>query len=429
MTDVARIERLAGRGDGVTADGRYAPLAAPGDLFRFGADGAQLVEAGASRVAPPCRHFPACGGCQLQHVADPAYARWCEERIAWALRGVGLAAASYAPAHLSPPRSRRRATLRAVRTAAGAVLGFSGEASHRLVDMAECHVLHPALFALVAPLRALLARRLRPGHGAGVSLTLTDTGVDLLLSNLEAGSAAGAAELAGFAAAHDLARLAVEGPGGIEIIATRRPPEVALGGVAVRLPPLPFLQATRDGEAALVVAVTAACAGAARVADLFCGLGTFALPLAAAGARVLAADASGPAVAALDAAARGAGLAVATAHRDLFRRPLTAAELAGFDAVVFDPPRAGAKEQAAELARAAAPRIVAVSCNPATFARDAALLAGGGYRPGRIWPVGQFRWSTHIELVAEFLRPAGGLPATRRPGQTDALPGSSRGSA
>jgi 23S rRNA (uracil1939-C5)-methyltransferase len=412
MADVARIERLAGRGDGVTADGRYAPLAAPGDLFRFGAQGPELVESGACRVVPPCRHFPACGGCQLQHVADPAYARWCEERIAWALRGVGLAAAHYMPAHLSPPRSRRRATLRAVRTAAGAVLGFSSEGSHRLIDMAECLVLRPELFALVAPLRSLLARRLRPGHGAGVSLTLSDTGIDLLLSNLEVGGAGDAAELAGFAAAGDLARLSIEGPGGIEVIATRRPPVVTLGGVEVRLPPVPFLQATQDGEAALVAAVLDAVAGARRVADLFCGLGTFALPLAARGAAVMAVDASGPAAAALGEAARVARPGVTVAHRDLFRRPLTATELAGFDAVVFDPPRAGAKEQAAELARSGVPRVVAVSCNPATFARDAALLAGGGYRPGRVWPVGQFRWSTHIELVAEFERSANELPAT-----------------
>jgi 23S rRNA (uracil1939-C5)-methyltransferase len=418
MSEVARIERLAGRGDGVTSDGRYAPLAAPGDLFRFGPQGAELVEAGADRVTPVCAHFPQCGGCQLQHVADPAYARWCEERIAWALRGVGLAAAAYAPAHLSPPRSRRRATLRAVNTAAGVVLGFSSEASHRLVDMTECHVLRPELFALVGPLRALLSGRLAPGHGGGVSLTLSDTGVDALLSNLDVGNAAAAAGLAAFAAAHDLARLAVEGPGGIEIIAERRAPVAEMGGVAMRLPPAPFLQSTQDGEAALVAAVRDATRGARRLADLFCGLGTFTLPLAADGGHVVAVDASRPAVTALDEAARGAGLRVETQHRDLFRRPLGAAELVGFDAVLFDPPRAGAKEQATELARAGVPRIVAVSCNPATFARDAALLAGGGYRLGRIWPVGQFRWSTHVELVAEFLRPDAGLRATHRRGQT-----------
>jgi len=414
VSELVRIERLAGRGDGVTADGRYAPLAAPGDLFRFGAGGAELIEAGSARVTPVCAHFPACGGCQLQHVSDTAYARWCEERIAWALRGVGLEAAAYAPAQLTPPCSRRRAALRAVRTAGGVVLGHSSEASHRIVDMAECHVLRPELLALVAPLRALLARHMRPGHGAGISMTLSDTGVDLLLSNLDVARETDAADLAQFAQAHDLARLAVEGPGGIAIIAMRRAPQVRLGAVDVRLPPVPFLQPTREGEAALVAAVCTAAQGARRVADLFCGLGTFALPLAGAGARVLAVDASGPAIAALEAAARSARPGLATAHRDLFRRPLTATELAGFDVVVFDPPRAGAREQAAELARAALPCVIAVSCNPATFARDAALLAAGGYRLGRIWPVGQFRWSTHIELVAEFRRPGDRTRAARR---------------
>jgi 23S rRNA (uracil1939-C5)-methyltransferase len=404
MSDVARIVRLAGRGDGVTADGRYAGLTAPGDLVRFGDGPTELVEAGAERVAPVCRHFPQCGGCQLQHVSDASYARWCEERIAWALRGAGLTAAQYRPAQLSPPRSRRRATLRAVRTAAGVVLGFHGEGGHRVVDLAECHVLRPELFALAQPLRALLVGRLTPGHGGGASLTLSDSGVDALLSNIAIDGPAEAAAAAAFAQDHDLARLAIEGPGGVAVVSERRAPMVRLGGVDVRLPPAPFLQATREGEAALVAAVLDAAQGALRVADLFCGLGTFALPLAAAGARLLAADAAGPAIDALRDASRSAGLPVETAHRDLFRRPLTAAELAGFDAVLFDPPRAGAKEQAAELARSIVPRVVAISCNPATFARDAAVLAGGRFRLGRVWPVGQFRWSTHIELVAEFAR-------------------------
>ncbi len=404
MSELARIVRLAGRGDGVTEDGRYVPLSAPGDVVRLGPGGPALVEPGPDRVAPPCRHFPGCGGCQLQHVSDAAYARWCEERIAWVLRGQGLAAQHILPAQLSPPRSRRRATLRAVRTAAGCILGFHGEASHRVVDLAECHVLAEPLVALLAPLRALLSALLRPGHAAGVTLTLAEAGVDLLLSNVPADTPAEAAALAAFARDHRLARLAVEGPGGISVIAAPHPPEVRLGGVPVRLPPAAFLQATREGEAALVAAVSQACAGAGQVADLFCGLGTFALPLAAGGARLLAVDAAGPAVEALGGAARAAGLPVQAWHRDLFRQPLTAAELAGFDAVLFDPPRAGAREQAAELARSAVPRVIAVSCNPATFARDAALLAAGGYRIGRIWPVGQFRWSTHIELVAEFGR-------------------------
>jgi 23S rRNA (uracil1939-C5)-methyltransferase len=180
-------------------------------------------------------------------------------------------------------------------------------------------------------------------------------------------------------------------------------PVLALGGIPVALPPAPFLQATCEGEASLVAAVMEAIGSAAHVADLFCGLGTFALPISAR-ARVSAADAAGPAIAALSAAARQHHLTLATAHRDLFRRPLTPAELAGFDAVVFDPPRAGAQSQAAALAQSQVPIVVAVSCNPNTFSRDAEVLCKAGYKLKKLWPVAQFRWSTHVEIVAAFER-------------------------
>ena len=392
------IVRLAARGDGVTADGRFVTLAAPGDLADFTTDPPRLVP-GPNRAVPPCRHFPECGGCQMQHVTDAAYITWMGERIAHALAQAGVSIGELMPAHLSPPRSRRRAALRAVRHGKAVTLGFHVEGTHRVLDLLECWVVRPELFALVAPLRPLLAGLLRDGEGGGVSLTLTDTGIDLMLSNVAAEGAAVLGALAGFAAAHDLARLSVETSGGVEVIAQARAPAIRMGGTAVEVPPAPFLQATREGEAALVGAVAQACAGASRVADLFCGLGTFALPLAAAGARVTAVDASGPAIQALS---RAAGRAVMTDHRDLFRRPLIASELSRFDAVVFDPPRAGAKAQAAEIARSAVPRVSAVSCNPATFARDAALLVEGGYHIERLWPVGQFRWSSHVELVAMF---------------------------
>jgi 23S rRNA (uracil1939-C5)-methyltransferase len=232
---------------------------------------------------------------------------------------------------------------------------------------------------------------------------MTDTGIDLLLANVAADRLPQIERLTAFAAAHDLARLSVEGVQGVEDVALARMPMLALGGVPVALPPAPFLQATREGEAALVAAVIDAAGGARRIADLFCGLGTFALPLSAR-AKLLAADAAGPAIAALTAAARQHQRPIETAHRDLFRRPFTAAELAGFDAVVFDPPRAGAEAQSRALSASKVPVVVAVSCNPSTFARDAALLVAGGYRLERIWPVAQFRWSTHVELVAKLVR-------------------------
>jgi len=393
------VVRLAARGDGVTADGRFVPLAVPGDRVSVAGE----VAPGPNHAVPPCRHFPDCGGCQLQHAADAFYARWAGERIVAALTAAGVAVGEVMPTALSPPRSRRRASLRAVKRHGKLTLGFNADASHRIVDLAECWVLTPRLFALVAPLRALLTAALVDGQGAGVTLTESDSGVDLLLANVPARRLADIERLTAFATAHDLARLAVEGADGVETVVEARAPVLHFGGVPVMLPTAPFLQATREGEAALVAAVRAATAGAGRVADLFAGLGTFSLPLVA-GAKVLAVEGALAPVAALGAAARARGVAVAVEHRDLFRRPLAAAELARFDAVVFDPPRAGAQAQAAELAASAVPRVVAVSCNPNTFARDAAMLGEGGYRLERLWPVAQFRWSTHIELVASFGR-------------------------
>lgn len=399
MNDWVDIVRMAARGDGVTADGRFVPATVPGDRVRF--DPFEIAP-GPDHARPPCRHFPDCGGCQLQHVTDPAYERWVAARIVAALDAAKVAVGAVEPIALSPPRSRRRASLRAVKRGT-LTLGFNADASHRIVDMTECRVLTPGLFALVAPLRGLLAAALKDGEGAGVTLTESDTGVDLLLANVAARSLAEIERLNVFAAAHDLARLSVEGPDGVETVTEARAPTLRFGGVPVILPPAPFLQATREGEAALQTAVVAACAGAGAVADLFCGLGTFALPLARS-AKVLAADGSLSATAALAAAGRMAGVRLLVEHRDLFRRPLTGAELARFDALVFDPPRAGAVAQVAALAASKVPVVVAVSCNPNTFARDAAMLVEGGYRLERLWPVGQFRWSTHVELVARFVR-------------------------
>ncbi len=399
--DWVPIVRLAARGDGVTADGRFVPATVPGDRVRFAPF---AVEPGPDHATPPCRHFPDCGGCQLQHVTDAAYARWAASRIVAALTAAGVAVGAVEPAALSPPRSRRRASLRAVRRGGTLTLGFNADASHRIVDLHECFVLSPELFALVAPLRILLAAALGDGQGAGVTLTGSDSGVDLLLANVGARSLAEIERLNEFAAVHDLARLSVEGPEGVETVVEARAPVLHFGGVAVALPPAPFLQATREGEAALVAAVLSATAGAARVADLFAGLGTFTLPLTTAGARVLAAEGAKSATDALAAAVRASGARVLVEHRDLFRRPLTPAELGRFDAVVFDPPRAGAAAQVAELARSGVPRVVAVSCNPNTFARDAAALVEAGYRLERLWPVAQFRWSTHVEVVAGFTR-------------------------
>ncbi len=396
------IVRLAARGDGVTADGRFVALSAPGDRIDFSVTPPGILP-GPHHTAPACAHYPDCGGCQMQHVDEAAYGEFVHQRLARVLPA-GLPADVRAIA-LSPPRSRRRAGLKALKRNGKMSLGFHSEGTHALIDVIDCAVLAPALQALLAPLRGLLKARLRDGQGAGAALTLSETGVDLLLANVPADDLAAIEALTEFAEVHDIARLSIEGPGGIDTLVERRQPIIKMGGVPVALPVAPFLQATREGEAALVAAVTEALGNAANVADLFCGLGAFALP-ASARAQVLAVDAAGPAIMALGVAARQAGRRVEVQHRDLFRRPLAGKELAGLDAVVFDPPRAGAEAQAKALAASQVPIVVAVSCNPNSFGRDARILSDAGYQLTTLWPVAQFRWSSHVELVARFQRQA-----------------------
>jgi 23S rRNA (uracil1939-C5)-methyltransferase len=383
VSESERILRIAARGEGVSESGRFVPLAAPGDLVA--ADGG--ITPGPHHAAPPCRHFPECGGCQLQHVDDAAYADFLKDRIASALAAQGLAAPDMAEPHLSPPKSRRRASLKA----AGGLVGFNAGARHAIVDMRECHILRPELFALVAPLRRLLGGR------ASVTMTLADQGVDLLIEGIAADTLAKAETMTAFAQTNCLARLALDDGYGPQTIWEPAPVTMSLSGFPVALPHGAFLQATADGEAALVAAVREAVGDAGVVADLFAGLGTFALALPG---KVYAAEGARDAALALKAAGRG----VFVDHRDLFRRPLDFAELNRFEAIVLDPPRSGAKEQAPLLACSSVPRIAYVSCNPNTFARDAKLLVDGGYRLDLVTPVGQFRWSTHVELAAAFSR-------------------------
>jgi 23S rRNA (uracil1939-C5)-methyltransferase len=385
------IVRIAARGDGVTASGRHAPFGVPGDALLD--DGA--LAPGPHHQQPPCRHFPECGGCQLQHADDDAYRSYLVSRVETAPAQHDLQT-EIRERHLSPPKSRRRATLRALKTAGGLTLGFNAEKSHRIVDMRECHILRPELFALVAPMRQLLAALLQPRRTAEVQLTLVDQGPDVLLKGVEPEGLTAMEAMTSFAGQHGLARLSIDEGMGPETYLEPRPATVTLSNVPVAFPVGGFLQATKDGEAALVEAVKEATAGAERIADLFSGLGTFALATRAG----YAAEASRDAAAALKRAAPN----MAVEHRDLYRRPLAADELARFDAVILDPPRAGAAEQVAALASSGVSRIAYVSCNPATFARDAKTLVDGGYALEWVRPVGQFRWSTHVELAACFTR-------------------------
>ena len=392
---MTKIIRVAARGDGITADGRHAAFAAPGDTLA--PDGA--VVPGPHHQQPPCRHFPECGGCQLQHLDDAAYAGFVTDRIASALDAQGLAA-PIRPALLSPPNTRRRASLHADPRGGRISLGFTSEKSHDVIDMRECHILAPELFALVVPLRSLL-QRLRLKRRAEVQLTLTDQGADVLVTGLKAEGLDAAETIIAFCQRHGVGRFAIDDGLGPETRWEPEPVTVTLGGVAVPFPPAGFLQATREGEAALVAAVREAIGGAAAVADLFAGLGTFALSIAT---RAYAAEGARDALFALKSAANRAGRLVFAEHRDLFRRPLTVAELNRFDAVVIDPPRAGARDQAEALAACRVPVISYVSCNPSSFARDAKVICEGGYTIDWVQPVGQFRWSTHVELAAKFSR-------------------------
>ncbi|HEX8533089.1 MAG TPA: class I SAM-dependent RNA methyltransferase [Allosphingosinicella sp.] len=391
------IVRIASRGDGVTASGRHFPLTAPGDLVA--PDGS--ITAGPHRIVPPCRHFPECGGCQLQQLDDEAFGAFVVDRVASALAAQALPLPEVLPPHISPPNSRRRASLSAERRGKQVLLGFNAEASHRIIDMRECHILRPELFALVAPLRTLMGELLGPRGNGGVRMTLSDQGPDVLLEKVDVEGLQATEALAAFAEAHSLARLALDDGYGAQTRWEPEPVTITLGGVPIALPHGAFLQATREGEEALVSAVRSAVGPARIVADLFAGLGTFALSLEG---RILAAEGARDAALALKSAANRAQRQVFVDHRDLFRRPYDEKELGRFEAVVIDPPRAGAKEQIPLLARSAVPRIAYVSCNPATFARDAKALIDGGYTLNWVKPVGQFRWSTHVELAACFSR-------------------------
>jgi 23S rRNA (uracil1939-C5)-methyltransferase len=397
--DTLLVDRLGLDGAGI-ASGRRLPFALPGERWDVSAEPPRLVAASPERVAPPCRHFGVCGGCALQHASDGFVARWKREAVVRALAGQRLDA-EVLPTLTSPAHSRRRAVLAGRRTRRTLLVGFHGGRTDTLVDIEECPVLRPEILAAKPALAALV--RIAASRSAGVRLTVVagPAGLDVDLAEARAPDVAVRGRAADVAAAFDLARLSWDG----EILAERRVPFQVMGPARVVPPPAAFLQATAEGEAALLAAVERATAGARRVADLFAGCGTFALPLAAR-AEVRAVEGDAAMVAALaEAWRRTPRLRRLTAERrDLFRRPLLAHELAGLDAVVIDPPRAGAEAQVKELARAELGRISMVSCNPVTFARDARLLVERGWRLGWVQPVDQFRWSAHVELAAAFER-------------------------
>lgn len=398
MTDPDLIIRLAAKGDGVTVSGRHVSGAVPGDTV----DAEGEITPGEHHVAPACRHFTTCGGCQLQRADDSVLTEFVRDRVLNAARGQGLEPAELLPVHLSPPHTRRRAGLHGLRTARGAVLGYREGGSHKVVDLKECPVLHPRLAALIVPLRAFVAAH-GPKAMVGINLTLADQGVEASLSNFPIEGLGPTEAALDFAREQGLARLTVDQGYGAETVWEPEPVTVTLSGVPVGLPAGAFLQATHDAEDRMVADAAEWLGDARIVADLFAGLGTFAFGLRE-GRKVLAVEAEQAAHLACKATGARAGGQVLALHRDLFRSPLQPAELNRFDAVLLDPPRAGARSQVAEIAASSVKRVVYVSCNPSSWARDAAVLAEAGLTLRKLRPVGQFRWSTHVELVSLFER-------------------------
>lgn len=398
MSDAEPIIRIAAKGEGVTASGLHVKGAAPGDIVSAGG----VVERGPHYQVPPCAHFGTCGGCELQHCDDVALAELVHDRVVYAARAQGLEPQVVGPTHLSPPRSRRRASLHAVNGGSRALIGFHAAGSHRVVDLRECHVLVPELFALVGPLRDYLSKR-KTKYSAEIDLALTDRGADCAIRNLKVEGLDQTEDLLDFCRLNGLARLSLDQGYGPETFWEPEPVTVSLGGVPVPYPSGAFLQATQDGEDALTAAVVEWLGDCTAVADLFAGLGTFAFALAPR-VPVTAAEAARDAVLACKSAATRYRVPVEALHRDLFRSPLRSEELVRFDGVVIDPPRAGARAQVEQLAASGVKRIAYVSCNPSSWSRDGAMLAAAGFQLAEVRPVGQFRWSTHVELASLFIK-------------------------
>lgn len=378
------------------------PYTAPGDVVRV-EDGklAEIVSPGPHRATPVCRHFGTCGGCALQHLDEQTYRTFKRDLVIQALAQRGIENPTVNAPIVVAPKTRRRAALKAAKKNGETKIGFNARASHAIVDMHECHVLTPELFALTAKLRPLMHSLLREGENADLHITQADNGFDLSLKMRRANAPAVVSQIAQRAQQMGIVRVT----SGAEPLAEFETPHLRIANADIRLPPECFLQPTREAELALQALVLEAAGNARNIADLFCGIGTFALPLAAR-ARVHAADSDGAMIDALTTAARAIqGVKPLTPERrDLFRRPLLPGELNKFDTIVLDPPRAGAAAQIEQIAKSKAARVIYVSCNPASFARDARTLIDGGYKLGPVTPVDQFLWSAQLELAAHFER-------------------------
>lgn len=402
---IVTIDRLGHLGHGIAPGPIYVPGTLPGEVVEGTPEGDRLLDPkivtpSVNRVKPPCRHARACGGCQLQHASDAFVAGWKQEVVANALSGQGLSA-DFLPLVTSPARSRRRATLSARRTKGGVLMGFHARASDTIVEIPDCQLLHPGILAAFPGLQALVMAGGSRTTELSLQVTLTRGGPDVVVTGGKPLDANLRLDLARLVETHGFSRLTWDG----ETVALRDRPALTMGSATIVPPAGAFLQATAEGEAALLAAVRQALGPQKRIVDLFSGVGTFTLPLAQT-MEVHAVEGETAMTKALDLAARNTPNLhrISTETRDLFRRPLEPDELGGFSGAVIDPPRAGAEAQTDRLARSKVPVIAAVSCNPVTFARDAKALVAAGYRLDWVQVIDQFRWSTHVELVARFSR-------------------------
>jgi len=419
-----QIDRIGSEGDGIArlSDGTplYLPFTLPGETvtarpLRSSGDGwhgsaETIANPSEARIEPPCRHFGRCGGCVLQHWRDAEYRNWKSGLVSHALRQAGFTPPDPLAFVFGLPGERRRIDF-AVRRAAGRIiLGLHGQRSAEVIDIADCVVLHPSLMALMGPLRTLLAGLRAVRREASVVINLLDSGPDMLLRSDAPLTLADRGALTSFARDHGLPRVSqVQGNDTPETIALLRPPTTTLSGVLVRPPPGGFLQATEEGERAIIAAVVnglpSKITGKSKVAELYAGCGTLTFALAG-HMRVAAFEGDTASVAALRQAINQGGLAgrIEAFQRDLARQPLSAKELGAFAAVVLDPPHKGAAAQIGQIAAASVPAVVYVSCHPATLSRDASVLRGAGYKLAAVTAIDQFLWSARVESVSVFRR-------------------------
>jgi 23S rRNA (uracil1939-C5)-methyltransferase len=400
-----KITRLGIYGDGIAEGPVFAPMTLPGEVVTGTLEGATLTDVkiitpSDERVAPSCRHFKACGGCQLQHASDDLVADWKTDLIAQALAAQGLRT-EIRPIVTSLAQSRRRATFAARRTKKGTMSGFHGRASGTVVEIPDCKLVEPELLTAREIAEALAVLGGSRKATLAVTVTTSPRGLDIQVSGGKPIDGPLRITLAGLCETRGFARLTWDD----EVIAQRAPPVQRFGAGDVCPPPGSFLQATAHGEAQLLAAVQEIVHGAKRVIDLFAGCGTFTLPLAE-NAEVYAVESEALMLEAMDKGWRMAkGLKTVThSARDLYRRPLLPDEFKKFDAVVMDPPRSGAEAQTAEILRSDIKRVAYVSCNPVTFARDVAQMVAAGFTLDWVQPVDQFRWSSHVELAAQLSR-------------------------